>query len=492
MRRREYVHPHKRKHISNRHLADRYFYAGEHDTVTRISLTQYNADTLHTREIKTNETSFKKFVDGNSINWFQVSGLTDSEAVTRIVNEFGMHNLDAKDILTPQHVVKIEEYDKHMLIVLNSSYYDTNMEINSEHISILITGNVVISFTESNNPVFENAYKAIESNMLNIRRKNSGLLLAFLLNTIIANLVESASKVEEMLEDIEETLLDIKNDQGNMGLLIQQRRKEYMVIRKNSQPLKEQFAKLEITKLPQLLSEVQRRISIINQKEAFNTNEETKTLINEAMMDIEFTFSKIGQEEMRLISGGVELKEKWQRTISSFTQNFDQDDPEFISLREAFMERFKEHGFVIDTIAKFNEETQALDEIIGRLQDLQKRNNVLLKKYKGDEKFARVHKRIREVNKQREDKGQKPMFSFLDEEIAAILNIIKEDVDAKVYDRNDILKKDAYFGRTVMALINGCLFHFPQIKPEMEDYKFIQTRISQQYINQYNATYGIA
>ena len=256
--------------------------------------------------------------------------------------------------------------------------------------------------------------------------------------------------------------------------------------------MEEQFAKLEITKLPQLLSEVQRRISIINQKEAFSTNEETKTLINEAMMDIEFTFSKIGREEMRLISGGVELKEKWQRTISSFTQNFDQDDPEFISLREAFMERFKEHGFVIDTIAKFNEETQALDEIIGRLQDLQKRNNVLLKKYKGDEKFARVHKRIREVNKQREDKGQKPMFSFLDEEIAAILNIIKEDVDGKVYDRNDILKKDAYFGRTVMALINGCLFHFPQIKPEMEDYKFIQTRISQQYINQYNATYGIA
>ncbi len=256
--------------------------------------------------------------------------------------------------------------------------------------------------------------------------------------------------------------------------------------------MKEQFAKLEITKLPQLLSEVQRRISIINQKEAFSIGDETKTLINEAMMDIEFTFSKIGQEEMRLISGGAELKEKWQRTIASFTQNFDQDDPEFMSLRDAFMERFKEHGFVIDSIAKFNEETQALDEIITRLQDLQKRNNALVKKYKGDEKFARVHKRIREVNKQREEKGQKPMFSFLDDEIVAILNIIKEDVDAKVYDRNDILKKDAYFGRTVMALINGCLYHFPQIKPEMDDYKFIQQRISQQYINQYNATYGMA
>ena len=255
--------------------------------------------------------------------------------------------------------------------------------------------------------------------------------------------------------------------------------------------MKTQFSKLEITKLPELISEVQRRIGVINQKEAFNVSDETKVLINEAMMDIEFTFSKIGQEEMKIISGGVELKEKWERTITAFTQNFDQEDPEYITLRDAFMQRFKEHGFVIDSIAKFNEESLALDDIIKRLQDMQKRNNVLLKRYKGDEKFARVHKRIREVNKLRESKGEKPMFSFLDDELVAILNIIKDDVDSKVYDRNDILKKDAYFSRTVLALINGCLYHFPQIKPEMDDYKFIQQRISQQYINQYNATYGL-
>lgn len=243
MKRKEIIRLHKRKHISNRHLADRYYYVGEHDTVTNIRLTQYNASALHTREINASETSFKKFVDVNGINWFQVSGLTDSDAVNRIVNEFGMHNLDAKDILTPQHVVKIEEYDKHMLIVLNSSYYDDNMEINSEHISILATGNVIITFTESSNPVFQSVCDALQSNLLNIRHKNSGLLLAFLLNDIIANMVETTSKVEELLEDIEESLLNPDNDQ-NMGQLIQQRRKEYIIIRKNSQPLKEQFPKL--------------------------------------------------------------------------------------------------------------------------------------------------------------------------------------------------------------------------------------------------------
>lgn len=256
--------------------------------------------------------------------------------------------------------------------------------------------------------------------------------------------------------------------------------------------MKEQFAKLEITKLPLLLSEVQRRIAIINQKEAFSAGGETKALINEAMMDIEFTFSKIGQEEMRLISGGVELEDKWRRTIAALTQNFDQDDPELISLRAAFMKRFREHGFVIDSLAKFNEETRALDDILARLQDLQRRNNALLKKYRGDEKFARVHKRIREVNAQRRERGQKPMLSFHDEEIAAILHAIKEKLDADIYNRQDILKKDTYFNRTVLSLIHKCLYDFPQIKPEQEDYTFIQRRLSQQYINQYHAPYSLA
>ena len=117
----------------------------------------------------------------------------------------------------------------------------------------------------------------------------------------------------------------------------------------------------------------------------------------------------------------------------------------------------------------------------------------MIKKYKGHVNFARVHKRIREINQERKEQGRKPMFSFLDDEIMAILNTIKDDIDAKVYDRNDILKKDAYFGRTVTMLINNCLYQqFPQIQPDMDDYKFIQSRISQQYINQYNATYANA
>ena len=254
--------------------------------------------------------------------------------------------------------------------------------------------------------------------------------------------------------------------------------------------MKEQFAKLEISKLPQLISEVKHRIDIINQKEAIETAEDTKMLINEAMKDITFSFAKIGQEEMKLISGGDELKDKYRQVINLFTNNIDDSDPELMPFKEAFMMRCKEHGFVIDSVAKFSEETKAMDEILERLQDIQRRNNALMKKYNGDEKFVRVHKRISEENKKRVEKNQRPMFSLLDHEIMAILKMIKEDVDNKVYDRNNILKQDAYFKRTVLTVINDCLHSIVNIDPQMDDYEFICSKISQQYINQYNAIYN--
>lgn len=253
--------------------------------------------------------------------------------------------------------------------------------------------------------------------------------------------------------------------------------------------LKEAFSKLEITKLPDMLKEVQHHIDIINQKEAFAVSDETKQLVNEAMQDIRFNFSKIGEEEMKMIAGGHELQDKWSVAIRKFTENTDPDDPEYITLRDAFMQRFKEHGFVVDSIAKFNQESKELDEIIERLVKLQESNNRLLKKYNGDTKFANVHKRIREENKRRFAEHKAAIFSYYDDNIVAILTDIKSEIDQKVYDRNDILKKDEYFEMTVMTEIAQALYNYPTIEPQMDDFSFIQTRIARQYINQYNATY---
>lgn len=254
--------------------------------------------------------------------------------------------------------------------------------------------------------------------------------------------------------------------------------------------LKSAFAKLEITKLPEMIREVQRCIDTINQKEAFSGDDSTKHLVNEAMQDISFNFSKIGEEEMKMISGGVELKEKWQKTIHSFTQNIDQEDPEYISLREAFMQRFKEFGFA-PTLEEFYSHSKELDEILKKLADLQKRNKALLRKYNDDAKFARVHKRIREENIRRKEHGQSPIVSEFEEDIREMLFSIKSDVDQKVYDRNDILKKDAYFEQTVMTQVKQGMDRL-NLKGTREERVFIQSRIASQYLSQYNATYPCA
>ena len=209
------------------------------------------------------------------------------------------------------------------------------------------------------------------------------------------------------------------------------------------------------------------------------------------MEDITFNFSKIGEEEMKLIAGGVELQEKWQKTIHAFTRNIDQDDPEFITLREAFMQRFKEHGFVISSIDEFTEHSKALDEVLKKLEELQKKNTVLMKKYRGDAKFARVHKRIREENQHRVASGKNPLVSTYDETIMSVLMSIKNDIDQKVYDRNDILKKDAYFEQTVMSQIKLGMDKVG-VSGAREDRVFIQSRIARQYLDQYNATYPAA
>ncbi|MBD5556725.1 MAG: type I restriction endonuclease subunit R [Roseburia sp.] len=255
--------------------------------------------------------------------------------------------------------------------------------------------------------------------------------------------------------------------------------------------LKEEFAKLEIYMLPAMISEVQRHIEILTQKEAFSQDDATRQLVNEAMANITFNFSKIGQEEMQLISGGAELQEKWQYTIRSFMENTDQEDPEYITLREAFMQRFKEHGFVVDSMAKYNEQSKALDEVIKKLNELQKKNNALARKYNGDTKFACVHKRIREENERRRLQRQVAILSAYDEKIREMLMRIKEDVDQKVYDRNDILKKDAYFEQTVMVQIKEGMDKLG-FEGSREDRTFIQSRIVLQYLAQYHATYPAA
>lgn len=300
-----------------------------------------------------------------------------------------------------------------------------------------------------------------------------------LFNFTIDNLEEFSSEIL-MIEDKKE-LLELKK------VLISARDYCNLVRTFGDAELKEVFSKMDLIKLPAMILEVQYHINNINQKEQFSNADETVKLVNEAMQDIEFNFSKISSEEMKVVAT-EELKEKWQKIIRNFTDNSDQDDPEYITLREAFIQRFKEHGFFIDNMAVFNEHSKALEKILKKLSELQKKNNTLLKKYNGDIKFTRVHKRIKEENIRRKNLNSQYIISEYNEEIKDVLNFIKNDIDKKVYDRNDILKKDVYFEKIVMQQITNVLDSLG-FQNNRNDRIFIQSHITKQYLDQYNEIY---
>ena len=223
----------------------------------------------------------------------------------------------------------------------------------------------------------------------------------------------------------------------------------------------------------------------------FSSDDTTKSLVNEAMEDITFNFSKISEEELKIVGGKDAVTEKFRRTVRAFTQNIDPEDPEYITLEEAFRLRFKQHGFTPNSLSEIEEQGRELDEITKKLEQLQKKNSVLLRKYKDDVKFVRVHKRIREENIARKTNSKKPIVSESDPQIMDVLLSIKSDIDQKVYDRNDILKKDAFFEQAVMSQVKLGIDKLG-IPSAREDRLFIKSRIAKQYLDQYNQTSSIA
>ena len=324
----------------------------------------------------------------------------------------------------------------------------------------------------------------------------------------LTSVIEDKDKIIQQLKEVQQVLFDYDTDNAetfssevstieDKTILLELKkalvtaRDCYNLVRTfGDDELKEKVAKIDLPKLPMLISEIQHCINIINQKEALTSDNSTKLLINAAMQDITFKFEKLKDEELKIIAGKEEnINQAWQKTIREFIENDDQDDPEYISIKDAFTVRFKEFGFKIDSLDKYESEYKEIESVLKKLKDLQAKNKALINKYHGDVKFARTHKRIREENARRALENKKPIISGFEMDIYQTLDEIKKTIDQKVYDRNDILRKDAYFERTVMQEISNGMDKLG-LDNSRDDRLFIQSKIASQYLEQYRNTYA--
>lgn len=238
----------------------------------------------------------------------------------------------------------------------------------------------------------------------------------------------------------------------------------------------ELLEKLDFQKLNLLYREASNHLNILNQKLALEKGDENTNIINLALEDIIFKFTKISEEELVLAD---KLKNTLRKTREAFQNNFDKKDPLYITLKEELERLFKNKNFSEITQDEMIENIAELKKIDEKIKELNRQNDLLKDKYKGDTKYARIHKRIKQKNIT--DKQSK---------ILSALEMVKIQLDEKVLNNSAILKNENFFIVETQPIVDVEFEDKNKIKLNDETFKYINNLIATEYLNEYNGVYN--
>ncbi len=251
-----------------------------------------------------------------------------------------------------------------------------------------------------------------------------------------------------------------------------------------SDELKKKIAADAPAALPVLLAEVNHRIDRLNLFENVNHSTDVAGLINEILDQIEFSFRCIGKEELNFFKN--DLVEKMQKVGHEFAANLDPKEDKYINLYDEFRTFCRKRGFECKNVTEVKEAIGYLDSVMAKIREINRRNNVLRKKYHEDEKFMRIHKRIIEENTRRAIPPEKPIISKHETEICESLSRVKKLVDETLYKDVHVLENEPHFNQSVLSEISLKLIEL-DIPATIDDRKFIRDRIVDEYMKAYEA-----
>lgn len=245
---------------------------------------------------------------------------------------------------------------------------------------------------------------------------------------------------------------------------------------------KNKLASLPTGTIPTLITEVTHRIERINLIENTEHKADVSGIINVALSELEFEFKKGIPEELRIIVN--DIRERCERVLAEFEANFDTKEEKYVILADEFREYFRKKGFVPQSTEDAKANIQYMDEVMKKIREINRRNNLLKRKYKGDERFVRIHKRIEEHNQKRE----RPIISAHEYEVAENLSKMKEEIDRRLFLDINILDNEPAFQQDVLAIIGKELLSM-KIRADIKDRKYLGSLIATEYLQQRNYIY---
>jgi type I restriction enzyme R subunit len=229
---------------------------------------------------------------------------------------------------------------------------------------------------------------------------------------------------------------------------------------------------MDFTTLSDLRIEASNRHQLLNAKDAMQNNEEVGNLLNLALEDIMFDFHKVGEEELIL---GDQLKNTLKRTREGLASNFDPKDPEYITLYEELKRLFNSKNINEVSQDEMRRNIMDLEKIYSRVKELNRINETLRDKYKGDKKYVRIQKRLLEAGKPSKFKT----------EIIEALQRVKNETDVTILNRSDTLQNEAYFGRVIAGLVVKEFDRGGNVDIDLETALFITDIIVKEYMDEY-------
>ena len=285
---------------------------------------------------------------------------------------------------------------------------------------------------------------------------------------------EFRKEIDEI--DNKESLYELRNTLSEAKAIINQVRSF------GDEETKEKLASMPVGSIPTLITEVNHRIERINLLENTEHKADVSGIINVALSELEFEFKKGLPEEMRIIVN--DIRERCERVQAEFEANFDTKEEKYVILADEFREYFRKKGFVPKDTADAKESIEYMEEVMKKIREINRRNRLLKKKYKGDERFVRIHKRIEEQNQMRE----RPIISKQEYEISENLAKMKQGIDEMLYLDINKLDNVPAFQQDVLAIIGKELLKM-HIRADIKDRKYINNLITTEYLQQHGCAY---
>jgi type I restriction enzyme R subunit len=279
--------------------------------------------------------------------------------------------------------------------------------------------------------------------------------------------IENAEEFSKQLSQIQDraTVLALKkalNDARNLYNLIRLQG-EYGLLQQ-----------LDFHKLGQLYRETCNHLDLLNLKEAIESATDTSNLLNVALEDVIFKFAKIREEELVLAD---KLKNTLRQTREALADNFDQQDPKFVTLREELERLFKQKKLSEVSQEEMTANIGALNAIHEKVKELNRQNNQLRAKYQGDAKYTRIHKRLQE----------RGAFSQTERRLFEALTGVKAQADEQVLQNTQLLNNESYFERMMQPIVIDEFLTRQKIKLSPDASRSINHLVVAEYMNEFSA-----